>query len=196
VQGCGAAALEVNLSCPNVQGGALPFSTDPAACEKVVAACRKRSELPLFVKLSPNVTRITELAAAAEQGGADGLTLINTLLGMAIDWRKRRPVLALGVGGFSGPAIKPVALRCIYQVRQQTQLPILGVGGVTHGSDVLEFLLAGADAVQVGTANFGHPLAPVQILDELKVLLAREERPLSDYTRGLHSNHDLTESRP
>ncbi|PIE22039.1 MAG: dihydroorotate dehydrogenase B catalytic subunit [Planctomycetota bacterium] len=186
VQGCGAAALELNLSCPNVQGGALPFSTDPVACEKIVASCVSRSELPIFVKLSPNVTRITELAQAAEQGGADGLTLINTLLGMAVDWRRRRPVLGLSIGGLSGPAIKPVALRCIWQVRQVCSLPILGVGGASSGSDVLEFLLAGADAVQIGTANFGDPLAPVHIVEELRGLLAENGQELSVYRRGLH----------
>ncbi|MEZ5989144.1 MAG: dihydroorotate dehydrogenase [Planctomycetota bacterium] len=174
VQGCGAVALEVNLSCPNIQGGALPFSTDPAACEALVASLARRSALPLFVKLSPNVTRIVDIARAAEAGGAAGLTLINTLLGLAVDWRRRRTRIGLGVAGFSGPAIKPVALRCVWQVHQACRLPILGVGGVTTAEDVLEFLVAGASAVQVGTSCFVDPLAPVRILEELEVLLEQE----------------------
>ncbi len=174
VQGSGAAALEVNLSCPNVQGGALPFATDAKACEKLIADLVGISELPLFVKLTPNVTRITEIAQAAEAGGAQGLTLINTLLGLAVDWRRREARIGLGMAGYSGPAIKPVALRCIYQVRLVTQLPILGVGGVSSAEDVLEFLVAGASAVQMGTASFRNPLAALQVLEDLEDLLRED----------------------
>lgn len=186
VQGCGARALEVNLSCPNVQGGALPFSTDPAACEDVVGRCVARSELPVFVKLSPNVSTscLLEVAAAAEAGGAAGLTLINTLLGRAMDWRKRRPRLALGSGGLSGPAIKPVAIHCIASVRARTRLPILGVGGAASAEDVCEFLSAGASAVQIGTAHFRDPLAAVRISRQVAELLVDEGLCAQDLTRA------------
>ncbi len=184
VQGCGAVALEINLSCPNVQGGALPFSTDPAACELVVRRCRERSTLPFFVKLSPNVSTslLLEVAAAAEAAGADGLTLINTLLGRAIDWRRRKPRLALGSGGLSGPAIKPVAIHCIASVRAKTRLPILGVGGAASAEDICEFLAAGADAVQVGTAQFRDPLAAVRLVQEVEDLLVGAETSASELT--------------
>ncbi len=185
VQDSGATALEINLSCPNVQGGALPFSTDVHECERVVAAVRRKSRLPIFVKLSPNVTRITELAQAAEAGGADGLTLINTLIGLSIDARARRTRLALGIGGLSGPAIKPVALRIVWQVRKVTSLPILGVGGAESAEDVLEFLLAGANAVQIGTAQFRDPLAAVHVARDLEVWLREEGRTLDEYQTGL-----------
>jgi len=185
VQGCGAAALEVNLSCPNVQGAALPFATDAPACEKLVTELARISEVPLFVKLSPNVTRIAEIAEAAEAGGASGLTLINTLLGMAVDWRRRRSRIGLGMAGYSGPAIKPVALRCVHQVRRATTLPILGVGGAASAEDVLEFLVAGANAVQIGTASFRDPLAALHILEDLRVLLREEGATVREITGSL-----------
>lgn len=185
VQGCGAAALEVNLSCPNVQGAALPFATNARACEKLIAELARISELPLFVKLSPNVTRIAEIAEAAEAGGASGLTLINTLLGMAVDWRRRRSRIRLGMAGYSGPAIKPVALRCVHQVRRVTTLPILGVGGAASAEDVLEFLVVGANAVQIGTASFRDPLAALHILEDLRVLLREEGATVREITGSL-----------
>jgi len=185
VQGCGAAALEVNLSCPNVQGGALPFATDARACEDLIKRLAAISDLPLFVKLTPNVTRITEIAQAAEAGGAKGLTLINTLLGLAVDWRRRVSRIGLGAAGYSGPSIKPVALRCVYQVRQVTQLPILGVGGASSAEDVLEFLVAGANAVQVGTASFRDPLAALHILRDLEVLLTEDGSTVREVTGTL-----------
>ena len=174
VQDCGVPALEINLSCPNIQGAALPFATDAGACEKLVRSLRARSSLPLIIKLSPNVTRISDIAKAAEAGGADALTLINTVLGMAVDWRRRTSKLALGVGGLSGPAIKPIAIWSIYQVSRAVSLPILGAGGVSSATDVLEFLVAGANAVQLGTICFTDPSAPLRILADLEDLLARE----------------------
>lgn len=175
VQDCGAAALEINLSCPNIQGGQLPFATDPIACEDVVRRIRDRSALPFFVKLSPNTHLLPDIARACEVAGADGLTLINTVLGRAIDWRRRCSRIGLGSGGLSGPAIKPVALHCIATVRAAVELPILGVGGVRSAEDVCEFLVAGAHAVQVGTEHFRRPLAGIEIIDELEGLLVRED---------------------
>ncbi len=174
VQDTGVVALEVNLSCPNVQGGALPFATDPDACHAIATSLCSRSDLPLFFKLSPNTHLLTEVAQAAVAGGAKGLTLINTLLGMAVDWRHARPRIARGVAGLSGPAIKPVALRCVYQVRQVVEVPILGVGGIRSAEDVCEFLAAGATAVQVGTHHFRDPLAAVHVSRELEDLCQKE----------------------
>lgn len=187
VQGSGAVALEVNLSCPNVQGGELPFSTDPTACEEVVRRVRAVSDLPLFIKLSPNTSRVVDVARAAEAAGADGLTLINTMLGAAVDWRRRRPRIGLGSGGLSGPAIKPVAVHWIAAVRGATRLPILGVGGVRTAEDVCEFLVAGAHAVQVGTAHFLHPLAAVHILEELRGLLVQEAETVENLQSSLNA---------
>jgi dihydroorotate dehydrogenase (NAD+) catalytic subunit len=170
----GVAALELNISCPNVANG-VDFGTDPAKCEavvrKVVAAC----ELPVFAKLTPNVTRIAEIAQAAEAAGADGLSVINTVLGMSVDWRRRAPMLANVVGGLSGPAIKPVALRCVYQVAQAVDIPIIGIGGISTVDDVMEFLVAGASAVQIGTANYFDPKVSMTILDALPNCLASVE---------------------
>lgn len=170
----GVDALEVNLSCPNVQEGRLLFSTEPRLTERAVAAVKRVATVPVFAKLSPNVTDITVIARAAEQGGADGITAINTLIGMAIDWRRRRPVLGRGIGGLSGPAIKPVALRMVYEVARSVAIPVLGVGGVRTAEDVLEFLCAGASAVQVGTAGFVDPAAMTTILDDLPRLLLQQ----------------------
>ncbi|MBZ0152542.1 MAG: dihydroorotate dehydrogenase, partial [Planctomycetes bacterium] len=145
----GVDALEVNLSCPNVQQGKLLFSTDPRLTEQAVAAVKRVATVPVFAKLSPNVTDITVIGKAAAAGGADGLTAINTLIGMAIDWRKGRPILGRGIGGLSGPAIKPVALRMVYELARVVTIPIVGVGGIRSADDVLEFVCAGASAVQV-----------------------------------------------
>ncbi|HIG12083.1 MAG: dihydroorotate dehydrogenase [bacterium] len=150
-------ALEINLSCPNVQGGRLPFSTDPALAERCVRAVREATSKPIFAKLSPNVSRIAELAVAVEQGGADGITAVNTLLGMQVDWRSGKPGLATVMGGYSGQGIKPVALRCAWECVQAVSIPVLGCGGIADADDVLEFLAVGCAAVQVGTASFSDP---------------------------------------
>lgn len=158
-------AYEVNISCPNVDAGGMTLGTHVPSVEKVVSLCRKATSRPLIVKLTPNVTDITEIARAAEALGADAISLINTLLGMAIDVKRRRPVLARVVGGFSGPAVKPVALRMVWQCSKAVSVPILGMGGVTTGTDAVEFMLAGATAVAVGTANFMNPQATVDVID-------------------------------
>lgn len=158
-------AYEVNISCPNVDAGGMTLGTHVPSVEKVVSLCREATSRPLIVKLTPNVTDITEIARAAEASGADAISLINTLLGMAIDAKRRRPVLARVVGGFSGPAVKPVALRMVWQCSKAVSVPILGMGGVTTGIDAVEFMLAGATAVAVGTANFMNPQATVDVID-------------------------------
>ena len=167
----GIAALELNISCPNVSHG-VDLGTDAAACRGVVAGVRAATALPILAKLTPNVTSIVEIAKAARDGGADGVTLINTCQGMAVDWRRRRPLLGNVVGGLSGPAIKPIALRCVHQVRQAVDIPIVGVGGIMTIDDCMEFIVAGASAVQIGTANFAEPLASARILDALPGCLA------------------------
>ena len=167
----GIAALELNVSCPNVSHG-VDLGTDPEACRAVVAGVRAATRLPVLAKLTPNVTDIVAIARAARDGGADGVSLINTLQGMAIDWRRRRPLLGNVVGGLSGPAIKPVALRCVHQVRRAVGLPIVGVGGIMTIDDVMEFLVAGASAVQVGTASFADPTASIRLLDALPAAVA------------------------
>jgi dihydroorotate dehydrogenase (NAD+) catalytic subunit len=167
----GVAAIELNISCPNVSHG-VDFGTDAAMCERVVAGCRAACGLPIIAKLTPNVTDIATIARAAEQGGADAISLINTLLGMAVDWRRRRPLLGNGMGGLSGPAIKPVALRCVYQAAQAVKAPIIGIGGIATIDDVMEFIVAGATAVQLGTVNFYNPTVSMTILDALPNALA------------------------
>lgn len=167
----GVAALELNISCPNVSGG-VDFGTDPAMCQQVVEGVRKACRLPILAKLTPNVTSVAKIAQAAEAGGADGISLINTCLGMAIDWRRRRPRLGNIVGGLSGPAIKPIALRAVYQVAKVVRCPLMGIGGIATIDDVMEFLVAGATAVQIGTANFYNPTVSMQILDALPAALA------------------------
>lgn len=157
-------AYEINISCPNVDCGGLTFGTDPGVAAQVVEACRAQTKRPLIVKLTPNVTDITEIARAVEAAGADAVSLINTLLGMAIDPYKRKPILARVVGGLSGPAVKPVALRMVWQVHQALSIPILGMGGITNGLDAVEFMLAGATAVAVGTANFMNPQAALEVI--------------------------------
>lgn len=161
-------ALELNISCPNVKCGGIQFGTDPAMAAEMVRAVKGVSDKPVIVKLSPNVTDIAAMAVACEQAGADALSLINTLVGMHIDIEHRRPLLANGTGGLSGPAIRPVALRMVYEVTSRVGIPVLGIGGVTTGRDVVEFLMAGAAAVQVGTANFTDPLACPRIIGELR----------------------------
>lgn len=158
-------AYEVNISCPNVDAGGMTLGTHVPSVEKVVSLCREATSRPLIVKLTPNVTDITEIARAVEASGADAISLINTLLGMAIDVKRRQPVLARVVGGFSGPAVKPVALRMVWQCSKAVSVPILGMGGVTTGTDAVEFMLAGATAVAVGTANFMNPQATVDVID-------------------------------
>ncbi len=163
---CGVDAVELNISCPNVSGG-VDFGTDPARCERLVSGCRKACSLPILAKLTPNVTDIACMARAAENGGADAVCLINTCLGMAIDWRGRRPRLGNVMGGLSGPAIKPIALRAVFQAARAVAAPIMGIGGIATVDDVMEFLVAGASAVQIGTANLYYPTATTRILDAL-----------------------------
>lgn len=167
----GIAALEINISCPNVKKGGVAFGTVPEMAAAVTGAVRKATHLPVIVKLSPNVTDITVIARAVADAGADGLSLINTLLGMAIDIRSRRPRLANVVGGLSGPAIKPVALRMVWQVARAVSIPVIGIGGITTAEDALEFLIAGATAIQVGTANFFQPTATEEIVTGLAAYL-------------------------
>lgn len=171
----GIAALEANISCPNVQHGGMLFSSDPRLTYELVSQVREVTSLPLIVKLSPNVTDITVIARAAEDAGADAVSLINTLIGMAIDLEARAPRLPLGFGGLSGPAIKPIALRMVWQVAQAVRIPVIGVGGITTGEDVLEFMLAGASACQVGTASFVHPAACRRILNGMRRYLRRHQ---------------------
>ena len=163
--------LEVNVSCPNVHGGGMSFGTDPAAAASVVRAVRAVTDKPLLVKLSPNVTDIVTIAKACEAAGADGISLINTLLGMRIDKRTRRPVLANRMGGFSGPAIFPVALRMVYQVAGAVGIPVVGMGGVSSASDVIEMMMAGACAVEVGAANLVNPYACRDIIADLPCVM-------------------------
>ncbi len=160
--------IEMNISCPNVKCGGMAFGTKPEMVKEVVSAAKKKAKKPLIVKLTPNVTDITEIAKAAVDAGADALSLINTLLGMRIDIEKRKPILSNVMGGLSGPAIFPVAVRMVYQVRKAVKVPIIGVGGISSGKDVVEMLLAGADAVAIGTAMFKDPLAPVKAVSELE----------------------------
>ncbi len=165
------AAVELNISCPNVSGG-IDFGTDAAMCERVVAACRESCVHPIVAKLTPNVTSIADMAKAAAAGGADAISLINTCQGMAIDWRRRRPLLGNVIGGLSGPAIKPIALRAVFQAAKAVNTPIIGIGGIATCDDVMEFLIAGATAVQLGTVNFYNPTASVQVLEALPAALA------------------------
>ena len=160
--------FELNISCPNVSEGGIAFGTNPQMAQKVVAEVKKYAKKPVIVKLTPNVTDITEITKAVEAGGADAISLINTLLGMRIDINKRKPVLANKVGGFSGPAIKPVALRMVYQVSNVTKLPIIGMGGITTWEDAIEFIMAGATGVAVGTANFINPFATIEIINGIE----------------------------
>lgn len=157
-------AYEVNISCPNVDAGGMTIGCETKSVEAVVARCRAATKRPLIVKLTPNVTDITEIARAAEASGADALSLINTLLGMAVDAKARKPLLARVVGGLSGPAIKPVALRMVWECHNAVRVPLLGMGGIATGTDAIEFMLAGATAVAVGTANFANPTATADVI--------------------------------
>lgn len=167
----GVAGIEVNISCPNVKQGGIVFGTDPAAAQEVVRLVKRNTSKPMIVKLSPNVTDVVLMAKACADAGADALSLINTLTGMAIDLDRRRPVLANVTGGLSGPAIKPVALRMVWQVAKAVKLPLIGIGGIMSGRDALEFMLAGATAVQVGTASFLDPSAAQRIACEMEAYL-------------------------
>lgn len=174
-------ALELNISCPNVKEGGIQFGTDPEMAATVTEKVKRASNLPVYVKLSPNVSNIVEMAVAIESAGADGLSMINTLTGMQINLKTRRPLLANKTGGLSGAAIKPVAIRMVYEVYQHVSIPIIGMGGVNDAEDVLEFLLAGASAVAVGTANFQNPLVCPEIIESLPEVLN---------TYGFHSVQD------
>lgn len=172
----GLAGYELNVSCPNTERGGMQFAADPGLLAEVVSAARRMvRRRPLIVKLSPNVGDIVTLARAAEQAGADALSLVNTFVGLAIDARSRRPHLAAGFGGLSGPAIKPIALRMVYQVAQAVRVPVIGLGGISSGEAVAEFLLAGATAVQVGTATFWDPQAPTRIAREFDQFLQQQK---------------------
>ena len=162
--------LEVNISCPNVHNGGMAFGTDAKNVAEVCKRVKEKTKKPVYMKLSPNVTDITEMAKAAEAAGADGISLINTLLGMRIDIKRRRPVLANKVGGYSGPAIFPIALRMVYQVRKAVQIPIIGMGGIASPEDVIEMMMAGASAVEIGAENLVHPYVCRDILENLPIL--------------------------
>lgn len=179
--------FEVNISCPNVHGGGLAFGTSAKNAEAVTKAVKKVTNKPVYIKLSPNVTDITEIAKACEAAGADGLSLINTLLGMRIDLKTKKPILANKMGGFSGPAIKPVALRMVYQVYDAVKIPIIGMGGIATAEDVIEMMLAGATAVQVGAANLVEPFACKNIIEDLpKVMEKYKINSLEEIIGGAH----------
>jgi len=171
----GVAAYELNVSCPNTRHGGIYFSSDPALLDELVRAVRARSKRPLIVKLSPNVARIEPIARAAADAGADAISLVNTFIALAIDARTRRPRLGAGFGGLSGPAIKPMALRMVYEASQAVKIPVIGLGGIASGTDAAEFLIAGASAIEVGTANFWDPGAPVRVARELERFLEEEK---------------------
>ena len=166
-------ALELNISCPNVSGG-VDFGTQPELTEQMLKQVTESCELPVIAKLTPNVTSVVDIAQAAKAGGADAVSLINTVQGTAIDWRRRKPILGGVFGGLSGPAIKPVALRVVCQVARAVEIPIIGVGGISNIDDVMEFIVAGASAVQIGTANFYNPGLATQLVTELEQNLITE----------------------
>jgi len=170
----GVAAYELNVSCPNTKHGGIFFSSDPSLLSEVIRAVRPIARRPLIVKLSPNVARIEPLAKAAEEAGADALSLVNTFVSLAIDPRTRKPRLGAGFGGLSGPAIKPIAVRMVYEAARAVKIPVIGLGGISQGLDAAEFLIAGASAVEVGTANFWDPTAPLRIARELEQFLEQE----------------------
>ncbi len=170
----GVGGIEVNISCPNVKKGGVAFGTDPAMAAAVTSAVRKKADVPVMVKLSPNVSDITVIARAVEEAGADSISLINTLIGMGIDLKTKRPVLANVIGGLSGPAIKPIALRMVFEVARVVSIPVIGIGGIESAEDALEFMLAGATAVQVGTANFVNPRASEEVVDGIAAYAVAE----------------------
>ena len=180
--------FEVNISCPNVHGGGMSFGTSPEAAAEVTKACRKVTDKPLFIKLSPNVTDIVSIAKACEDAGADGISMINTLLGMRIDLKTRKPVIANKMGGFSGPAIKPVALRMVYQVYDAVKIPIIGMGGISTAKDVIEMMLAGATAVEVGAANLIDPMCCKTIIEQLPIEMEKLGiKSLTEIIGGAHN---------
>ena len=179
--------FEINISCPNVHGGGMSFGTSPKSAEEITRAVREVTRKPIIIKLSPNVTDIVSIAKACECGGADGISLINTLMGMRIDLKRRKPILANKTGGFSGPAIKPVAVRMIYQVYDAVKLPIVGMGGVSTAEDVIELMLAGATAVEVGAANLVDPYACKRIIEALPETMEKYGiQSLTDIIGGAH----------
>lgn len=179
--------FEVNVSCPNVHGGGISFGTSPESAASVVKAVKAVTTKPIIIKLSPNVTDIASIAAACEQAGADGISLINTLLGMRINLRTKKPIIANKMGGFSGPAVKPVALRMVYQVYEAVKIPIVGMGGITTAEDVIEMMLAGATAVEVGTSNLKDPFASKKIVESLPAVMEKYGiKNLSDIIGGAH----------
>ncbi len=169
----GLSALELNISCPNVSGG-VDYGTNPKMAAEVVSAVRGACDLPVIAKLTPNVTSVVEIAQAASEAGADALSLVNTFQGLAVNWRQRKPILGNGIGGLSGPAIKPLALRIVWQVAQAVKTPIIGIGGIQTIDDVMEFLICGASAVQIGTANFYNPTLATNLVTELNRILEHE----------------------
>ncbi|MDP6553761.1 MAG: dihydroorotate dehydrogenase [Pirellulaceae bacterium] len=196
----GIAAIELNISCPNVSGG-VDYGTDPELCGRLVAGVRDHCSLPVLAKLTPNVTSIVEIALAASEAGADALSLINTVLGMAVDWRQQRPLLGNVMGGLSGPAIKPIALRCVHQVAQAVKTPLVGIGGIATIDDVMEFLVAGASAVQIGTANYYDPTVSMKLIDELPAAIAslqlsRVSEVVGTLRRGIAGNEALKQIHP
>jgi len=178
----GVAAIEVNVSCPNVEREGMTFGVNPKSTEAVVRAVRRETSLPVICKLTPNVTDVSEIATAAEEAGADAISLINTLQGMAIDLDTQRPVLGNVMGGLSGPAIRPVAVRMVWQVRRACKVPVIGMGGIATAEDAMEFILAGASAIQVGSACFTNPLAPLEIIDGIGLYLQRTGLTLEQAT--------------
>jgi dihydroorotate dehydrogenase (NAD+) catalytic subunit len=182
----GVAGLELNISCPNVKKGGIAFGSDPETAAELVGEARKATGLPLWVKLSPNVGDIARMARAVESAGADAVSLINTFKGMAIDIEQRRPVLAAGTGGLSGPAIKPIALRMVYEAARAVKIPVVGIGGIMGPEDAVEFMLAGAAAIQVGTANFIDPSIPIKIIKGIEDYLeANDMKSIEELTGAL-----------
>ena len=177
--------FELNISCPNVSEGGITFGTDIMMVEKVVSEVKKYAKKPLIVKLSPNVTDITEIARAAVSGGADALSLINTLLGMKIDINRRKAILANKIGGFSGPAIKPVAVRMVYQVSKSVNVPIIGMGGISNAYDAIEFIMAGATAIAIGTANFINPYTTIEVIKNIEFYMIENNIKNLSEIRGI-----------
>jgi dihydroorotate dehydrogenase (NAD+) catalytic subunit len=193
-EGEGIDGYELNISCPNTRCGGMVYGNDPRLTEEVVAASKKAARCPLIVKLSPNVTDITELARAAEGAGADALSLVNTFVGMAIDVETRRPRISNVTAGLSGPAIKPVAVRMVYQVAKAVKIPLIGIGGIASAEDALEFILAGASAVQVGTANFYAPETALRVAEGIRDYCRRKRLHLADLIGSLQV--DSPKARP